>query len=227
MDDYTIHVNINLSKAGDRNVAVTKERIWRPLVSLHTWFEKGKTPLPGFIWDAFGLSMITNTAIIVEGVIADLIDEYCVGNNITPAWGTDLDRLTWTGKEQKYNSLFAKKLDSYKGYDAIEILFLFRNNVAHGLAHLEQSSNQEVTNERTDLESINRNYEKIRNFFIQRRLMEVKDVSSNSDQLWRHRNVSYLWFEVKCFLDDVIKENESEFKEGIVGEWKTATEGRG
>lgn len=174
MDDYTIHLNVNVAKIGDRNVAVSKERIWRPLVSLHAYFGSGKTPLPGYIWDAFGLAMITNMAIIVEGVIADLIDEYCVGNTITPAWGTDLDKLTWAGKRQKYDSLFAKKLEAYKGYNAVEILFLFRNNIAHGLAHLEQSSNQEVTNERTDLESINRNYELIRKFFIQRRLMEVK-----------------------------------------------------
>lgn len=227
MDDYTIHVNINVSKAGDRSVAVTKERIWRPLVSLHTWFENGKTPLPGFIWDAFGLSMITNTAIIVEGVIADLIDEHCVGNNVTDAWGRGLERLTWAGKKQKYNSLFAKKLESYKGFDAVDILFLFRNNVAHGLSHLEQSSNHEVTNEWTDLESVNSNYELIRKFFIDRRVMKAKGVSSNSDVLWRHRNVLHLWSEAKCFLADILKENESEFKEGIVGEWKTATEGRG
>lgn len=37
MDDYTIHMNVRMIKIGDGNVAVVKERIWRPLVSLNTF----------------------------------------------------------------------------------------------------------------------------------------------------------------------------------------------
>ena len=226
MDDYTIHVNLNVNKVGDRNVSVVKERIWRPLVSYHTWLLK-KIQMPGFLFDGLGLTLITTSAIIVEGIIADIIDEHCVNNGITPNWGIGLERATWRDKKNKYNSLFTKQLESYRGYDAIDILFRFRNNVAHGLAHLEQSSIQEVTNQKSELESVNGNYQLIRQFFIDRRLMQPTDTSSNTNHLWQFRNVSYLWFEAKWFLTDVLKDNESGFIDAIRSEWETATSGKG
>lgn len=63
----------------------------------------------------WGLSFITNSTIIVEGVIADIIDEYCVNTGVTPGWGAELEKATWSDKKDKYNSMFQRKLESYKG----------------------------------------------------------------------------------------------------------------
>lgn len=226
MDDYTIHMNVRVNKIGDKNVAVVKERLWRPLVSFHHWVSKG-IDMPGFVYDGLGLTFITNSAIIVEGVIADIIDEHWENSGITSNWGADLERATWVDKKNKYNSTFQKKLEQYKGFDAVEVLFKFRNNVAHGLAHIEVSSIQEITNNKTELESVNNKYQAIRNFLINRRFITPTDTSSNTNHLWNFRNAAYLWFEAKCFLDDVLSENESTFKEGIISEWKTANSGHG
>jgi len=226
MDDYTIHVNLSINKVGDRNVSVIKERIWRPLVSYHTHLLK-KITMPKFLFDGLGLTLITTSAIIAEGVIADIIDEHCLNTGITPEWGTGLERATWRDKKDKYNSLFTKQLESYIGYDAIDILFRFRNNVAHGLAHLEKSSIQEVTNQKSDLESVNVNYQLIRKFFIDRRVMQPTDTSSNTNHLWQFKNASHLWFEAKSFITNVLKDNESSFIDSIRSEWETATSGKG
>jgi hypothetical protein len=99
MGDYTIHVNVRLDKVGDRNIGTFKDRIWRPLISSQTWVEKGII-MPGYIYDGLGLTFITNTAIIVEGIIADIIDEECVNTKKTPNWGTNLEKATWTKKEK-------------------------------------------------------------------------------------------------------------------------------
>jgi hypothetical protein len=226
MDNYTIHFNVRLNKIGDRNVSMVKERLWRPLVSYHTHLLK-KITMPKFLFDGLGLTLITTSAIIVEGVIADIIDEHCLNSGITSDWGTGLERATWRPKKDKYNALFTKQLESYIGYDAIDILFRFRNNVAHGLAHLEKSSIQEVTNQKSELESINVNYQLIRKFFIDRKMMQPTDTSSNTNHLWQFTNASHLWFEVKAFLTDVLKHNESSYIDGIRSEWETATSGKG
>ena len=226
MDDFTIHANVRINKVGDQNVATVKERIWRPIVSYHTHLMK-KIEMPRFLFDGLGLSLITNSAIVVEGVISDILDEYSFNTGLIPNWGVGLDRMKWWEKKNKYNSLFTKKLESYKGFDAVDILFRFRNNVAHGLAHLEQSSTQEVTNDKSDLESINNNYELIRQFFISKRLMKPSDTSSNTNHLWDFMNAAFLWHEAKWFLDDVLKGNESLFNDAIKSEWETATSGRG
>jgi hypothetical protein len=99
--------------------------------------------------------------------------------------------------------------------------------VAHGLAHLEKSSIQEVTNQKSELESINVNYQLIRKFFIDRKIMQPTDTSSNTNHLWQFTNASHLWFEVKAFLTDVLKHNESSFIDAIRSEWETATSGKG
>jgi hypothetical protein len=183
--------------------------------------------MPEFVTDGLGLIFITNMAIIVEGVIADIIDDYCVNNNTTPNWGVNLEKATWFNKNSKYNSLFAKKLESYRGYDAIDILFQFRNNVAHGLAHIEESSIQELTNNTSPLKSTNNNYQKIRKFLIKRQIVKATDISSNANHLRKFNTAIYFWLETRCFLEDILRHNESPFNEGIKSEWSTAISGRG
>ena len=117
--------------------------------------------------------------------------------------------------------------ESYRGYDAIDILFQFRNNVAHGLAHIEESSIQELTNNTSPLKSTNNNYQAIRKFLIKRQILKATDISSNANHLWKFNTAIYFWLETRCFLEDVLKQNESPFNEGIKSEWSTAISGRG
>lgn len=113
MDNYNIHVNLRITKVGNETVSLTKERLWRPLLSFNTWVLKGIT-MPGFMYDGLGLTLIMNTAVITEGVIADIIDEYSLNAGLISDWGENINRATWASKKEKFNSLFEKKLESYR-----------------------------------------------------------------------------------------------------------------
>lgn len=39
--------------------------------------------------------------------------------------------------------------------------------------------------------------------------MKATDASSNTNHLWQFNNAMCLWLEVKSFLEDVLKQNES------------------
>lgn len=222
MKDSIIFHQVSINKVGDKHVSHVKERIWRPLVSyLSWWMGPEEKRLSGFVLDGVGLSLITNMAIITEGIIADLIDEHLVGNKITPNWGSNVE-TTWAFKRKLYNKTFRKPLDDYKGYDAILILIKFRNNVAHGLAHVEESSLQETTNQQSLLKSNNNNYQEIREYFIKKGVMKSSFITSNTNHLWNFRNVQFLWLEVQAFITLVLQENESNRKQTIIDQWEAA-----
>lgn len=226
MDDYTIHINVRLEKSGDQNIAYSKERIWRPLVSFLTWITNG-VPMKGFVRDGVGLTFITNMGIIVEGIIADIIDEHRINNKLPANPEDDLEKAAWAAKMRIYNSLFEKKISSYSGYKAVKILFLFRNNVAHGLSHVERSAIQQATNNKSNLSSTNKEYEQLRAYFIRQGVMKNTDTPGNVNQLWKYTNIQFLWHEVRKFIEDVLQHNESTHKETILSEWNTAIRGKG
>lgn len=226
MDDYTIHINVRLEKSGDQHIAYTKERIWRPLVSFLTWITNG-VPMNGFVRDGVGLTFITNMGIIVEGIIADIIDEYRINNKLPNDPKDDLEKATWVAKMRIYNSLFDKKISNYSGYKAVKILFIFRNNVAHGLSHVERSAIQQSTNHKSKLSSTNKEYEKIRTYFIRQGVMKNADTPGNVNQLWNYTNIQFLWHEIRKFIEEVLQHNESKHNKPILSEWETAILGRG
>jgi hypothetical protein len=90
-----------------------------------------------------------------------------------------------------------------------------------------ESSFQPETNNKTELKSAYNEYQTIRNFLIERRLLKSSDTPSNTNHLWNYKNASYLWFEARCFIEDVLKNNESQYKESIISEWRTAISGSG
>ena len=94
-------------------------------------------------------------------------------------------------------------------------MFWFRNNVAHGRTHGEISGFGAGTENKLRIESGNQNYEMVRDYLIENKMMKVPNISNNVDFLWR---------QTKKFLQAVIDGNESTFKQRILSEWNTVNQ---
>lgn len=217
--EYTIHINVDIHQEGNTNIAIVKNRIWPSMLSFLQWvtFEK---PIPRYVTDGLGITVISNLAIISEGIITDIIEEYLRNNNITTT--INLEFATWSKKKDIYNQLFQKKIEDYNYFESVEALFWLRNNIAHGRTHAEISKIEIGTTNKSNIESQNKNYEQVRQYFIQKKIMKPSDTSNNFDFLWKIENAIFLYSEVKKCLQSILSENESLFKEGILSEWGTA-----
>lgn len=224
MDDQIIFVDLRIKKIGDTNVSYVKERIWRPLVSFNSWVLK-RGEIPGVAADGLGITLITNAAIIIEGIIGDILDEHYYNSNQEN--DSNLESKNWEKKKSDYNSLFTKRLELYQNYKSIAIIFSFRNNLAHGLANIEKTASHAGENQKSQQVSVNEKYRSIRKYFIKNGFISNEETPVNNNQLWKLKNAWFLWQEAKSFISDVLKENESKFNIGIIYNWEAATSGRG
>src|SRR5678815_446953 len=117
--ESTIHLNVDIRKEGSHSVAVTKTRIWPSLLAYLQWATCGKS-MPRYIADGLGLTIINNLAIIAEGIITDLTEEFIKHSGMTLTTAVNFDRDTWNKKKDVYNQLFVKKLEDYPCYKSIE-----------------------------------------------------------------------------------------------------------
>ena len=126
-----------------------------------------KNPIPGnnLIQSGIGLMIINNLAISVEGFITDILiahlDNYEADK---PNQIKELEFATWAPKKELYNKSFQKSLDSYSQLESVEVLFNLRNNLSHGLSHSEINKVEIKSGEKSNLESINKNYQLARLF---------------------------------------------------------------
>jgi hypothetical protein len=216
--EQTIHINVELRKEGLHNVSITKTRIWPQLLTYLRWSVFGKQ-IPSFVSGGLGLNILNNLAIIVEGVVTDLVEEHAKRTGLI---SLDCDRDGWDKKKKAYNRIFQNKLETYPCYDAVEVLFWFRNNIAHGRSHSEVLKIESETGEKSPIESESKKYEKIRRYLIDKKMMKNSDTPNNVDFLWKLENAIVLYSQVIIFLESVLAGNESSYKDGIISEWKTA-----
>ncbi|HTA28072.1 MAG TPA: hypothetical protein VK809_09805, partial [Bacteroidia bacterium] len=175
-----------------------------------------------------GLIIINSLAISIEGFIADIISEHLDnGELVKPKEIKELDKISWEKKVKMYNGLFQKKLEDYPEYKSIEVLFIFRNNISHGRTHTEITKTDRISNEKTVLESVNKNYQIVRRYLIDKGLLLETDISSNVETLWKLNVAAFLFHEAEKFLFAVVKENESNRKLGIVTELNMAFQRQG
>src|SRR5665213_3103334 len=84
------------------------------------------------------MTIVNNMAIAIEGFIADICWDYLHNkDHLKHLLTGDIDRMTWHAKKKLYNSLFAKQIEDYNGFDGISALINFRNNLAHGRTYTE------------------------------------------------------------------------------------------
>lgn len=215
-----IHINIEVYKTDTHYIGGSKTRLWSAILSSLRWLTT--TGIPGNIQSGIGLMIINNLAIAVEGFISDIIIEHLDNGELEKPEEVKMDNIQWRKKVKEYNALFRDKLETYSEYKSIEILFDLRNNISHGRTHREISKTDIRTGEKTVLESVNKNYQKVRLYCIDKGLLIEKDTSSNIDVLWKLNIAAFFFLEVTKFLFAVIRINESDKKGGILAELNTA-----
>lgn len=224
--DETIHVNISLGQTDSHYISGHFVRIWPHLLASVNWI--CKNPIPGTQTLSYGIGMtcINNLAIAVEGFIADIAFEYIENSDSLKQLYTaeidKIDRMTWGAKKELYNKLFSKKIETYPGYEGIAILMEFRNNLAHGRKYTELSKREKQSDEFSQIESDNVNYQTVRQYLMNNRLLKDTNVPSNSEVPWKLIAIAHFAGLVESFLQNVLQENESGYKLGIETEFKTA-----
>ena len=219
--DETIHINIGASQTDTHYIASYTVRVWPHLLASVNWILRN--PISGNLLIQHGISItvINNLAIAVEGFIADIISEYLYKKDHLKAISNiDLDRMTWQNKRKLYNELFSKRLEAYLLYDGIETLISFRNNLAHGRTYTEYTMREIAGDEISDIESGNKVYQDLRTYLIKNRLLKPGNISSNVEVPWKIQIACHFVGLVKSFMENVLRENESDSKLGIETEFK-------
>lgn len=222
MDD-SLHINISVDQTNSHYISGHFVRIWPHLLATVNWIFK--SPIPGTQTLSYGIGMtcINNLAIAVEGFIADIAFEYIENKaDLKQQFTVDIDRMTWKNKRELYNKLFNKKIETYSEYEGISILMDFRNNLAHGRKYNEITKREKQSHEFSLIESDNTNYQTVRQYLINKHLLKDTNIPSNSEVPWKLNIIAHFAGLVKFFLQNVLRENESEFKLGIETELNIA-----
>lgn len=216
--EETIHINVEIRNTEDGAVSVSTNRLWPSLLrfTLTTMY----SPIKGDILQGACLTIINNLALVIEGFITDLIVNEVQRTNLLIEFNPE--KSTWSGKKKIYSKIFSKSLSEYPENEAIEILFLLRNNVAHGRSHLEIQKKKKQEDKWDDLKSDNKNYQKVREYLVRNKLLEQKTTPSNVDWLWQGHIASFFCMHVERFLFSIIKDLDEKQTLGISSELKTA-----
>jgi len=222
--DETIHIYLDaLHKTDTHTISSTKTRLWPSILVSLRWIFKHPISGSTIIQNGLGLLVINNLAIAVEGFITDILVDYFDNNELKKSPKIEqIENSNWTSKVKHYNKIFPNKLDKCDSYKSIEILFLLRNNTAHGRTHRETNSMNIATQERTKIESTNVNYQKVRKFFNEVNVMKESEIYSNVETLWKLNNVLFLIGQVQIFLNSVLENNKSEKFTSIASELNNA-----
>lgn len=222
--DETIHIYIDaLLKTDTHTLLVTKKRLWPSIIASLRWLFN--RPISGntLIQNGLGLLMINNLAIAVEGFITDVLVEYLDTNELEKSDRIkNIESSSWKSKIKAYNKVFPNSLDKCVSYRSIELLFFLRNNTAHGLTHREKNTTEIATAKKSKIESIDKNYQKAREFFNEIGRIKATELSSNIETLWGINNCYFFLSEVRLFLHSVLENNKSEKFIGITSELNNA-----
>lgn len=216
--EETIHINIEIRRTESGTAAITTTRLWPALLKFTRTLRY--EPMKGQIVDGICLTIMNNLALIIEGFITDLLVEEIKRKRLSIQFNPE--RSTWSQKKDVYAIVFCKPLSEYAQYEAVEILFLLRNNVAHGRSHTEISKKDEASDEWAFIQSENRNYQRVREFLIKNRLMESKITMSNVDVFWTPLIAANFYLDTENFLFAIIRDMTDEQALGIRSELQHA-----
>lgn len=217
-----IHINVGAYNTDTHAVGTHTVRIWAHLLACSQWmFSK---PIPGNFLIQHGISMtlINNMAIVLEGFVADICWEYAQNKPHLASMISNIDKMTWEPKRQVYNKLFTKKLNDYYGYDCINALITFRNNLAHGRTYTELTKRGLTTEDVSLIETENKKYQELRDYLIGKGLLVARTTPSNAEVPWKIEIAMHFVGLSKHFMEAIIRENESDNNLGIATEFKLA-----
>ena len=212
------HFNIGVHQTETGTISIVITRLWPSLLrfTLKLMYE----PMKGYLIDGICLTILNNLALVVEGFITDIITEMIKGEQLHVEFNPE--RATWSKKIAIYPKLSGKSLSEYPQYEAIEILFILRNNIAHGRSHSEIAKKNAPSDEWTYIESENKNYQIVRDFLVQKGLMERKINPSNFDAFWQPLITAFFCSQIEQFLFAVINDLDDKKSFGIFSELRTA-----
>jgi hypothetical protein len=222
----TIHINLGIHATDTHNIGTYTVRIWANLLASINWIYKN--PIPGTFLIQHGISMtlVNNMAMALEGFIADICWDYAQSKDQLKPLVSNIDRMTWQGKKELYNNLFTKKMEDYFGFDGISALIKFRNNLAHGRTYTEitkrEISGGVASDMASDIETENKTYQDLRDYLIGNNILKSRNTSSNFEVPWKIEVANHFVGLAKHFMENILKENESDSKLGIEMEFKLA-----
>lgn len=184
--DETLHVNEELHKTDTHYINVVKTRLWPQLLASLNWIIKSPIPNKVTVQNGLGLIIINNLAIIIEGFITDIIVEHLDNHELEKSKQiNELVKKGWADKRELYKNTFQKSIETYPEYESIKNLFFLRNNISHGKTHSEIDKKHIITGERSLIESVDKNYQKVRKYLIEKKVINDTEVSSNVNVLWK------------------------------------------
>jgi hypothetical protein len=220
----TIHINLGGFQTDTHYVGTYTVRVWPHLLSTVNWIIKN--PIPGNFLIQHGISMTiaNNLAIAMEGFIADICWDYAGNKSHLKPSLASLDTMTWQAKKKLYNELFEKKIEEYSEFDGVSALMNFRNNLAHGRTYTEYVSREINGPVVSEIETDNKVYQNLRDYLIGRGILSSRNISSNTEVPWKIETACHFAGLVKYFMQNILRENESDNKLGIETEFKLAFE---
>ena len=104
----------------------------------------------------------------------------------------------------------------------ITALIQFRNNLAHGRTYTELSKRELSGTAISPIETDNKVYQVLRDYLIKNRLLETRTIPSNVEVPWKMETAMHFVGLTKHFMENILRENESDSKLGIETEFKLA-----
>lgn len=222
--DETLHFYIDsLHRTDTHHISTTKTRLWPSIIASQRWIFKHNISGSTLMINGIGLMVINSLAIAAEGFLTDILVEYLDNHELEKSDKIkQIENSNWNSKVKIYNTTFENCLNKCESYESIDILLLLRNNTAHGRTHTERNAVSIATSESSKIESINKNYQKARQFFERINLMKESEVFSNIDTLWQIKHAWFFLSQVRLFLYSVLEKNKSEKFNSIKSELDNA-----
>lgn len=221
--DETIHIYLdNLFDSERGPVSVSKKRLWPSIIISIRWIFKNPITGRTIVQNGLGLMLVNSLAIAVEGFIGDILVEYIDDHQIEKSQRVKtIENSNWKSKVKIYNKTFENKLMDCASFEAIDVLFALRNNTSHGRTHREISVMLKGTPELQEISSVDKDYQKAREFFKKLGLLK-EDRPSNVEKVWQISHVHFLLTQVESFFYSVIEKNKSKKFDAILSELNNA-----
>lgn len=217
-----IHLNINLEKSETGCIATTTVRLWSYIPSSLSWLMRLPYPASADIVCGRSVILLTNLALLAEGFLTDIIVSH-IENSSEQKKKDVLEKiysgqLKWKDLITKFKEYFDKDLNDIPSFKSIEILFLFRNNIAHGKTYSENSTSQNDMQGKYSNSSIDKKYEKVRQYLIEMNVIRYEIVTANQPKILDSNVPIFFYLEVKKFLFNIIDCIEFNKRENIKAE---------
>lgn len=207
--ENVININIGGYHQGDKWVSVSTARLWSSTLAATRWLLSAPKPQQEMIYSGALLISVNSLAIVLEGFVGDMIfARLDCGTDSQPDDVRRLKTASWDPKRKFYNKHFEKSFEDYSSWPAMDILFILRNYLLHGLSYKEKTVADNITGtERSNISSDNDNYQKAREFFIAKKLLADTTQMSNRETLWKIEIVAFLFAEVTLFMRLLLNDN--------------------